>query len=179
MKSKLARFRSVYGATPLHLLGMLFCFALLAYTGVTMGISVLWNPSSWWQSILVWFAGAVLFHDLVLFPLYALADRVTHRTLASRGQNGGPQVSAINYIRVPALAVGLLFLMFYPGLIQQGAASYLRATGQTQAPFLLRWVILGVVIVAISALAYAVALARAKKPSGVSARDENNPTVHP
>jgi len=29
----------------------------------------------WWQSILVWFLGAVVLHDLVLFPLYALADR--------------------------------------------------------------------------------------------------------
>lgn len=168
MKSTLARFRSFYGSTPLHLLGMLLCFALVAYTVATVGISALWDPSSWWQSILVWFAGAVLFHDLVLFPLYALADRVVHRGLAAQGPQGhdrGSRVSPVNYIRVPALAVGLLFLMFFPGLFKQGAASYLRATGQTQAPFLLRWVILAVVILALGALAYVVARARARTPA--------------
>jgi len=165
MKSTLARFRSFYGSTPLHLLGMLLCFALVAYTVATVGISALWDPSSWWQSILVWFAGAVLFHDLLLFPLYALADRVVHRGLAARAPRShdrGSWVSPVNYIRVPALAIGLLFLMFFPGLFKQGAPSYLRATGQTQAPFLLRWVILAVVILALSALAYVVARARAR-----------------
>ncbi|MGI9155440.1 MAG: hypothetical protein ACR2FG_02195, partial [Marmoricola sp.] len=38
---------------------------------------------------------------------------------------------------------------------EQGAASYHRATGQTQAPFLGRWLLLTAVIFAVSALTYA------------------------
>lgn len=180
MRSTLARFRSFYGSTPLHLLGMVLCFALVAYTVATVGISALWDPSSWWQSILVWFAGAVIFHDLVLFPIYAVVDRVLHRGLtarATRSHDRGSRVSPINYIRVPALAVGLLFLMFFPGVFKQGAPSYLRATGQTQAPFLLRWVILAVFIVALSALAYVVVFVRASKRPGTTVQDKGDATV--
>ncbi len=181
MKSSLARFRSLYGSTPLHLVGMLVCFALVAYTVATVGVSALWNPTTWWQSILVWFGGAVLFHDLVLFPLYALVDRVVHRGLAAlapRTHERGSWVSPVNYIRVPALAVGLLFLMFFPGIVEQGAPSYQHATGQTQAPFLLRWVILAVVIVALGALSYMLALARTRKRPKTPAQDKSDATVH-
>jgi len=69
------RFRTFYGAHPLHLLAVLAGFALLGYIVSVAGPAALWNPSVWWQSILVWFLGAVVLHDLVLFPLYALADR--------------------------------------------------------------------------------------------------------
>lgn len=160
MKSTLARFRAFYGSTPLHLIGMGFCFALVAYTVITLGISALWDPHAWWQSIAVWFLGAVALHDLVLFPLYTLADRALRagvHTFADRQPGGRPRVSPLNYIRVPAMAVGLLFLLFLPGILKQGAPSYARATGQNQGPFLSRWLVLTVVICALSALAYAIA----------------------
>ncbi|MGI9155091.1 MAG: hypothetical protein ACR2FG_00395 [Marmoricola sp.] len=166
-RSPTARFRVFYGSSPLHLLGMLLCFALVAYVVATVGVSALWNPTSWWQSILVWFVGAALLHDFVLFPLYALADRVGHtasEVLAGRRRRQPARVSVHNYLRLPALASGLLFVMFFPGIIEQGASSYHRATGQTQAPFLQRWVLLVVLIFVLSALAYAIAWARAPKP---------------
>jgi len=158
----LTRFRTFYGAHPLHLLAVLASFALLAYVVSVVGPVALWNPSVWWQSILVWFLGAVVLHDLVLFPLYALADRVhttgVHTLRRWRGHHPDrpPLVSAINYVRIPALASGLLLLVFLPGIIEQGAPTYLAATGQTQAPFLNRWLLFTATIFAISAVAYAI-----------------------
>lgn len=163
-------FRGFYGGHPVHLLGVLASFALVGYVIAVLGPSALWNTSVWWQSILVWFLGAVVLHDLVLFPLYALADR-THTTWlrllrGRRGPHRHPRVPATNYVRLPVMASGLLFLLFFPGIIEQGKGSYLRATGQTQAPFLHRWLFAVAVIFAVSALSYAARLAIASRRGG-------------
>lgn len=71
-RSLLARYRQFYGSHPMHLLTMLAGFALLGYLVATFTPQSLWNPQVWWQSIAVWFAAAVIAHDLVLFPVYAL-----------------------------------------------------------------------------------------------------------
>ncbi len=158
------RFRSWYGAGPLHLLGTLAALALTAYTLSVVGLSALWNPEVWWQSILVWFLGAIIAHDLVLFPLYALADRLTQRAVhANSTSEPRRAVSTLNYLRIPVIAVALLFLLFFPGILQQGADSYQAATGQTQEPFLERWLLLSAVIFALSAAAYTVRLISASR----------------
>ncbi len=116
-----------------------------------------------WQSIIVWFLGAALIHDLVFFPLYALADRVirrgAHATKAPR--------ATLNHLRIPLLAVGMPLLIFFPGIFQQGKDSSLRATGPTQDPFLERWLRLSA---AIFALAYACRLAAIRGSSGAPDR---------
>lgn len=180
-----SRFRTAYGAGPLHLLGMLAAFALAAYTISVVGLSALWDPNVWWQSIIVWFLGAVIAHDLILFPLYALADRLTQRGLHT-ADTAGPvtatqprrDVSLLNHLRIPVIAVALLFLLFFPGIIQQGAGTYLAATGQTQAPFLHRWLLLSGAIFALSAVIYGgrllvAARLRASDPPAAGHRDEH------
>lgn len=69
-----------------------------------------------------------------------------------------PELPVRNYIRIPALAAGLTLLVFLPGIIRQGAPTYLDATGQTQEPFLGRWLLLTAVAFGISAAAYAIRL---------------------
>ncbi len=160
------RFRSAYGANPFHLIGTLAALALTTYTISVVGPSALWDPDVWWQSIIVWFLGAALVHDLVFFPLYALADRVIRRGVRA---TKAPRVT-LNYLRIPLLAVGMLFLLFFPGIFQQGADSYLRATGQTQDPFLERWLLLSAAIFALSALAYACRLVAIRRSSGAPDR---------
>jgi hypothetical protein len=159
------RFSAIYGSHPLHLLTMTSGFALLGYIVATFKPAILWNPGTWWQSIAVWFAAAVIAHDLLLFPLYALADRV----LSSRANRrlGRPKVLGRNYIRVPALGAGLTLLIFLPGIIQQGGGTYEAATGQTQQPFLGRWLLLTAAMFAISAVVYATRLAVARRQTAV------------
>ncbi|MEO7195462.1 MAG: hypothetical protein ABIZ05_11680 [Pseudonocardiaceae bacterium] len=160
----LARIRGFYGEHPLHLLALLGCFALAGYVALQLRT----DPT--WPTIALWFLGAVIGHDLVLFPLYALADRSLSAGLhalrparARPGQRTGgtaPRVPAVNHLRVPIMGTALTFLLFFPGIIQQGQQTYLAATGQTQAPYLDRWLLLTTAMFTISAIIYAARLAR-------------------
>lgn len=151
-----SRFRSLYGAGPVHLLTVLAALAFAGAILTVVGLSSLWDPEVWWQSIAVWFLGAVLLHDLLLFPLYAGVDVAIRRGTTGRARApAGTRVAAVNHIRVPLLAIGLSFLLFFPGILQQGKGSFARATGQTQDPFLERWLVLSAAILAASAIVYA------------------------
>jgi hypothetical protein len=162
MSALLARFREIYGSRPLHLLTMLAGFALLGYIVVTAGPATLGKPEgAWWQSMAVWFAAAIIAHDLVLFPIYSLADRFLD--IPKRRGRREPRVPARNYLRVPALGSGLLLLIFFPDIIRQGAPLYLADTGLTQQPFLGRWLLLTAAMFTTSALIYATRLALAHR----------------
>ena len=168
MRAAVERFRAVYGSHPLHLLTLIAGFALFGYVVATIRPVTLWNPNAWWQSMLVWFAAAIIAHDLVLFPLYALADRILVAASRIRPRSTA-SVSPLNYVRVPALGAALTLFVFLPGIIQQGARTYAAATGQTQEPFLGRWLLLTGAMFAVSAVLYAVRLVlarRAKRPPG-------------
>jgi hypothetical protein len=165
-------FHDVYGSYPLHLLTMTAGFALLGYVVITVKPMTLWNPHSWWQSIAVWFAAAVIAHDLLLFPIYALADRVLW---AGRRSARHLPISVRNYLRIPALGSGLTLLMFLPGIIGQGASTYLAATGQTQQPFLGRWLLLTAAMFTTSAIVYLLRLALSGRRSSRACRLTGDP----
>jgi hypothetical protein len=50
-----------------------------------------------------------------------------------------------------------------PGIIEQGGATYQAATGQTQQPFLGRWLLLTAAMFALSALVYVARLVAARR----------------
>ncbi|RAU92031.1 hypothetical protein DQP58_19425 [Mycobacterium colombiense] len=150
-------FAKGYGAHPLHLLILLAGFALMGYVVATVDPVALWNPQAWWQSILVWFAAAIVVHDLVLFPVYALLDGLLSRAVV---RPEPPRVPVVNHIRVPALGAGLTLVVFLPGIIKQGATTYSAATGQTQDPYLGRWLLLTGAMFGVSAAIYAVRVVR-------------------
>ncbi|MGP4014815.1 hypothetical protein [Saccharopolyspora sp. 5N708] len=169
MSRLLARWTRCYGAGPLHLVVLLGCFALTGY--------VFWQllAEPLLVRILVWFAAAIILHDLVFFPLYALGDRALTSAVHRSRSTPRPRVSPVNYIRVPILAAGLLLLLFLPGIIQQGAPTYLAATGQTQAPFLARWLLITLGLFAASALLYAIRLASAHRRAKQQAEFTDEP----
>lgn len=153
------RWKRVYGAHPLHLPVLLASVVLAGYSVWVLGFDALWNHRVWWQAIAVWFAAAIIAHDLILFPAYALLDSA----LTAASTRAGLRVSPVNYIRVPLLGIGLSFLLFFPGIIRQGATTYHAATGGSQQAFLLRWLLLCATMLAISALAYAIRSLRARR----------------
>ncbi len=154
------RYRNFYGSNPWHLLLMLAAFAVGGYVIVTVTPTALWNPKAWWKSIAVWFMAAIILHDFLLFPLYASADRL----LAFRaGERRPPTVSVRNYLRVPVLASGLTLLVFWPGIVKQGSPTYVAATGQTQEPFLARWLLLCAAMFGLSAMVYGIRLVLARR----------------
>ena len=128
-------------AEYIGLVAVLGSFALTGYV-----IELLQGNSSL-PRMLTWFAGAVVGHDLVAFPIYAATDRLSVAIL---------HAARVNYLRVPAAASALLFVVYLPGIIRQGGATYLSATGQTQEPFLGRWILLTAIAFGASGSVYLV-----------------------
>ncbi|MGF0308709.1 hypothetical protein [Rhodococcus sp. IEGM1428] len=140
----MSTFRARYGAGPLHLAVTACCLALGAVVVLTIGFPALWNTDVWWQSIGLWFVGAAVVHDAILFPLYALLDR----TLVARLGR------FVNAVRIPALGAGLSLLLFAPGIFSQGSETYEAATGLTQEPYAMRWLLLVAGMFVASAVLY-------------------------
>jgi hypothetical protein len=161
MSNPLTRAARAYGSNPLHLLALLTSFALAGYAAAHL----INQPT--FVRILIWFLAAVIAHDLILFPLYALADRSLRQALRALWprRRVAVRVSPLNYIRIPALGTGLLLLVFLPGIIQQGRSTYHAATGQTQQPYLDRWLLLTAAMFALSAVVYAIRLRQTRQPN--------------
>ena len=70
-----SRIRHWYGANPLHLLALLAAFALAGYAVHAV------IAAGQFRGFAIWFAVAIVGHDLLLFPLYSLADLSVQRLL--------------------------------------------------------------------------------------------------
>jgi hypothetical protein len=139
-----------YGADPLRILALLACFALAGYAAsrvVDAGI---------WIGFLIWFAGAAIFHDFVLFPLYALADVAARSTSRrSREPVAGRWPPWANYLRVPLGLSGLLLLVWFPLILHGSQHEYRKDVGLDTTPYLGHWLLVTAVLFAGSAVAYA------------------------
>jgi len=138
-----------YGAGPLHLLGLVACFALSGYA-VTRFFD---HPEPW--NVLIWLALAIVAHDLVLFPLYSALGRAAERL----PQHVGP-VRLINYVRVPALLSGLLLLVWFPLILDLAPESFERVAGRSPDVYLERYLLITGGVFLVSALALGMRLVR-------------------
>lgn len=153
------RLRYEYGAGPLHLVGLLACFALSGYAVLTYVTGR--DPARF----ALWFAGGILVHDFVLFPLYSLLDRLAQ--LVDRGGlERPPRVSALNHVRVPAVLSGMLLIVWFPLVLGISERALRDAAGQAPEPYLERWLLLSASLFAISGLVYVARRARARAASG-------------
>ena len=140
-----------YGASPLHLLAMLACFGLAGYAAARLVPS---QP----LGVIVWFLGAVIGHDLLLVPLYSLADRSVMAAIRHR-EPRLPAVPWINYVRVPAALSGLLLLVWFP-LILRLHSSYHASTTLSADPYVWHWLAVTGALFLLSAVAFALRLRR-------------------
>jgi len=143
-----------YGAGPLHLLTMLGCFALAGYAAARLlpGNAI---------GILAWFAGAVIGHDLLLMPLYTLADR-SAMTVFRHRKPALPAVSWINYLRVPVALSGLLLLIWFP-LIFRLPTGFPHTTTLSLDPYLWHWLAVTGALFLLSATALALRLGAVRR----------------
>ena len=139
-------FKRWYGANPLHLLAFLGCFALAGYAAARLVPS---RP----LGIAVWFLGAVIGHDLLLMPLYSLADRSASAAIRHRAARL-PALPWINYLRVPAALSGVLFLVWLP-LILRLRTRYQASTTLSPNPYLWHWLAVTGALFLVSAVALA------------------------
>ena len=130
------RFRRLYGASPLHLAGMLASFLVAGY-------------AAWWLvgarpvAVALWFVGAALLHDLVLAPLYGLLDRAGRRWAA--------RPAWWNHVRFPA-AISLLLLLVWAPEITRRSPGYAVTTHLDQSVYLDRWLAVTGALFALSVL---------------------------
>jgi hypothetical protein len=164
--------RRWYGAHPLHLLALLAAFALAGYAVHAVA------AAGQWVGFAAWFLVAIVGHDLLLFPLYTLADLSLGRLLPRRAgaaepAPGGPEAGrpatrppppgppVINYVRVPAAFSLLLLLVWFPLILGLSSAGYRRASGLGTGPYLWRWLAVTGALFMISSVSYALRLRRA------------------
>ena len=142
-------FRRWYGANPLHLLAMFGCAALTGYAGAgLLQVKAV--------GVLIWFIGAVVGHDLILVPLYVLADRSVMTVFRHRPPRL-PAVPWINYLRVPVALSGMLLLIWFP-LIFRIPSHFPRTTDLSLNPYLGHWLAVTGVLFLLSAAAFALRL---------------------
>jgi hypothetical protein len=143
------RFPRWYGAGPLHLLTMLGCFALAGYATAEL----LPNNA---VGIPIWFVGAVIGHDVILMPMYTVADRSVMAVFRHRRPQL-PAVPWINYLRIPAALSGMLLLIWFP-LIFRLPRRFTATTTLSLDPFLWHWLAVTGALFLLSATALAVRL---------------------
>lgn len=155
----MARFIRWYGANPLHLLVLICAFAVAGYAAVRL-FAV--QPIG----VAVWLVGAAIAHDLILFPLYAVADRSARSVLHRRAADLRT-IPWINYLRVPTVLSGLLLLVWFP-LIFRMVPGFEAATALSQDVYLGRWLAITAVLYGGAALAFALSVRRTRAAGGES-----------
>jgi hypothetical protein len=180
------RIRHWYGASPLHLLSLLAAFALAGYA-VRAVIA-----AGQFRGFAIWFAVAIIGHDLLLFPLYSLADLSAQRLVPRwAGRRSSRQLGtapdevpgppAINYVRIPVAFSLLILLVFFPLILGLSEPEYHRASGLTTQPYLWRWLAVTGVLFAGSAVLYALrcrrASSRARRRQAPRPRERRAPRI--
>jgi hypothetical protein len=142
-------FRRSYGAGPLHLIAVIASLALAGYAFLEIAD----RPAP--LNFALWFALAIVAHDLLAFPLYSLLDAIAGRALPRVG--GGGRI-ALNHLRVPALLSGLALVVWFPLILDLDGAQFEAATGLSADPYFGRWLLLTAVLFAGSGLVMALRL---------------------
>lgn len=135
----------------LSVVGHLVVIGVAAYA-----LSIMFRPEyaprPW--NLALWLLGGAVLHDLVFLPAYSAVNQAASRGVW-RGRPG------INYVRVPAIISGVLFLVFLPRITNQQPQNFERALGHAPPDFLGRWLLITAVAFGLSLLVWVARRARA------------------
>jgi hypothetical protein len=158
--------RTRYGAPAWHLVLHLAGIGVIAYALT----QVLRGPTA--ERIAIWLLAGAVVHDLLLLPLYSLADALVRLTLRR------PRL--IDHLRAPAAISAVLLLVFFPLILVKADGNFVRATGHHVRGYALSWALITVGLFAASALHYRLTsrsrVDQLEHPSGPP-RDEHPPAA--
>jgi hypothetical protein len=143
-------FRREYGAGPIHLVAVTTSIAIAAYA-LARVFDVVGDP----LRVVLWLAGAILAHDLVLFPLYALLGLIAGGALVPDARRSRLRIAALNHLRAPALLSGLLLLVWFPLVAAKAPRTFMRSTGLDVGIYFDRWLLATAILFGASALLFA------------------------
>jgi hypothetical protein len=142
--------RRRYGHGPLHLLGHLVLIAFAAWVLAQMfRAPVAPRP----LNLLLWLLLGAVVHDLVALPAYSAVDRLLRRLPAD----------AVNHVRFPLAVSAVLFLVWFPLILQRQPSGYVNALGHEPHDYLGRWLAIAAGLALLSAVVYAVRRLRASR----------------
>jgi hypothetical protein len=155
----MTRIRRFYGAQPLHLLATIISFAIVA-AGVAGWFQLGSDP----RGILLWALASGVAFEWILLPIAWLLDRIALGSWFG-GRDPRPRLLTRNraYVRVPVLLSALLLIVSAPLIFRADTPDFEATTGLTPPDYLARWLLATAAMFAISALAYAVSLRRARR----------------
>ncbi len=137
--------RERYGAGPLHLIAVIVSFAIAGYAFLEIAD----HPGV--VSFAIFFAGAIIAHDLLAFPIYSTLNRIAGGGMEVAGFAG----PSINYLRVPALLSAFAFVVWFPLILGLSSHTYGADTGHPEPDYLGRWLLLTAALFGISGLVLA------------------------
>jgi hypothetical protein len=146
----MSRLRERYGASPWHLAAALASFGVAGWALHSV-LSTTGRP----ERVVLWLLGAIVLHDLVLFPLYSAAGRLLQRGLASVLRDERLRTVALNHLRVPAFLSGLMLLVWFPLIARKAPRTFENGTALSVDPYLGRWLLLTATLFVASAVVFA------------------------
>ncbi len=149
------KFRSTYGEGPLHLIAVIASFGIATYAffEIAAGSAPI--------NFAIWFIGAIVAHDMLAFPIYSAFGLIAGAGLQRPDLT--PGIFAINFVRIPALLSGFVFIVWFPVILGFSEPEVIESTGLDTSPFLGRWLLLTGVMFLISGVVYAIRLRQARK----------------
>lgn len=145
--------RRVYGAHPAHL-AVLLAGLLLAV--VAAGELLAERP----VNVGIWFAAAAVLHDAAFLPAYLGADAL----LVALWRRHPGRVPWLNFVRVPAAVAGLLLLVYSTTILRLSDGSFAHKTGQPDAAYAGRWLLVTALLAAASGAWYATRVLLTRPP---------------
>jgi hypothetical protein len=143
--------RRLYGASPLHVAGHVALLAVAAYA-LSRAFQPRFAPEP--VNLLAWLVGGALIHDLLLLPAYAALNAVAVRAL------GAP---LLNHVRVPFVLSGIVFLVYFPRILDRQPRNFVNALGEPPPDYLARWALMTAGLFGASLLLYAFRAGRAAR----------------
>lgn len=104
-------------------------------------------------NFIIWLVAGAILHDVVLLPLYSLADFVSRLAMSDHPLR---RIRAANHVRFPAAISLVVFLVYSPTILNRNPGTFERLSGRPQATDPLEawlWITLGLFAVSGAALA--------------------------
>lgn len=161
----MSRFRSLYGASPLHLLAVIASLAIAGYGF----LRIFDSPAP--ESTMLFFIAAVFAHDLIAFPMYSALNQIAMRSTGKQANwwLSEQKVQPLNYVRIPFVLSAFCLLLFFPLIFRLSSERYTANSGESADVFLTRWLGIVAVLFTVSAVLYAIRLGRASRKASAEA----------